>query len=127
MKCLALTLLTLVVASCQPKPQESDSKASSQPASKSDFKVEQEVPSTAIERDLDRICNAVEQSGALDLQPGERAMHVGIWLAQNIESQEARTLSAELTQLGPDERIARLERELGKHGIGTCEIFHAWR
>lgn len=79
-----------------------------------------------MERDLDRICNAEEQSGALDLQPGERAMHVGIWLAKNIESQEARDLMAELTRLSGTERARRLQQELTTRGVPNCEILLVW-
>lgn len=81
---------------------------------------------TPMARDLDRICNAEEQSGALDMPPGDRAMHVGVWLATNLESQEARDLSAELSPMPAPTRGKRLKVELAKHGISKCEILYAW-
>ena len=81
---------------------------------------------TPMARDLDRICNAEEQSGALDKPPGDRAMHVAIWLATGLESQEARDLSAELSQMPSPTRGKRLKEELVKHGISKCEMLYAW-
>lgn len=81
---------------------------------------------TPIARDLDRICNAEEQSGALNMPPGDRAMHVGIWLATNLESQEARDLSAELSPMPAPKRGARLKEVLAAHDFKKCEILYAW-
>ena len=81
---------------------------------------------TPMARDLDRICNAEEQSGALDMPPGDRAMHVGVWLAMQLESQEARDLSAELSPMPAQTRGKRLKEELVKVGIKKCEILYAW-
>lgn len=81
---------------------------------------------TPYARDLDRICNAEEQSGALDKQPGDRAMHVAIWLATELESQEARDLSAALSPMAAPERGTRLKSELAKFNIQKCEMLHAW-
>ena len=131
MKCLALSLLVFV-ASCESKTK-TDPEAKSADVAKAEAeaaKVETPAPEaldTPMARDIDRICNAEELSGALDLQPGERAMHAGIWLAENLESQEARNLSAALTKLSPDERIARLQNEVEANRIPSCEILHAWR
>jgi hypothetical protein len=121
MKCLVLCLL-FVTAGCQSKSKSAEP---GEPTSKTE-EAKSTAPITATERDLDRMCNSLEQSGALDLQPAERAMHVGIWLAENLESQEVRDLSAALTKLGPEDRTARLQQELTKHGIATCEILHSW-
>ena len=81
---------------------------------------------TPLARDIDRICNVEEQSGALDMPPGDRAMHVGVWLATHLESQEARDLSAELSPMPAPTRGVRLKEELAKVGIKECEILYAW-
>lgn len=107
---LMLSLLLTTLVGCQSKPKEDKPKA----------------PPTAFERDLDRMCNVLSFSGALELQPGERAMHVGIWLAQNMESKQARELSAELTQLEPAPRIKRMQEVLAQHGISQCPTVQTW-
>ena len=84
------------------------------------------LPMTALESDLDRICNAEEMSGALELPTGDRALHTGIWLAENIETQEIRDFVAELTKLGPEARTTRLQTKLAEHAITDCEIVHTW-
>ncbi len=81
---------------------------------------------TPIQRDLDRICNAEEQSGALHEAPNARATHVGMWLANNLESQQARDLSAKLVALAPEERIAHLKGVLREHKLSDCEIIQTW-
>jgi hypothetical protein len=121
MKYLLLSCLVLPTASCEPKAQEAKETADVKEAPAT------EALATPMARDVNRICNAEELSGALDLQPAERAMHTGIWLAQNLESQDARDLSAELTKLNPQERVSRLQQVATEHGISPCEILHAWR
>ena len=118
MKSFALTMLVMLATGCQ-----SGSETTNKTPSKDTPEV---IPPSAFERDLDRICNEEEQSGALELQPGERGIHVAIWLAEQIESQEARELVAELSKLAPQERIARLQQELSKHNIAECEVINAW-
>lgn len=86
---------------------------------------------TPVQRDLYRICNAEELSGALDVDPNRRAMHSGIWLAEHIESQSGRELSARLSQLPSPERIAPLQEALAASDmradeIAHCEILYAW-
>lgn len=127
MKFQALACILLFASGCEPKAQDEVKAEPNKEATKVARQVPQEELATPMARDLNRICNAEELSGALELQPAERAMHTGIWLAQNLESQEARDLSAALTKLGPAERIARLQRATSEHGIKACEILHAWR
>lgn len=82
---------------------------------------------TPMGRDLERVCNQEEASGALELPPGDRAMHTAIWLANALETQPARELMAELTQLPPAPRIARLRKALVAEGMAEdCQVLHAW-
>jgi hypothetical protein len=87
---------------------------------------ESELPKTALEVDLDRICNAEELSGALEMPSGDRALHTGIWLAKTIETQEARDFVAELTKLESVARIEVLQAKLAEHKISHCEIVNTW-
>ena len=108
-------LLTLLLAcGCQPKAEQDAVPQAAQ-------------SQTAMQRDLDRICSAEQLSGALELQPCERAMHVGIWLAKNIESQDGRELSARLAKLPPAERVTHLQETLAEHKVSSaCQIVSTW-
>ncbi len=128
MKAIALSCL-VVLSACKAKDTAEAAPPSQQPAAKEPAEtaeVAPALPKTALELDLDRICNAEEQSGALQLPEGDRALHTGIWLANNIETQEIREFVAELTTLDPKARIARLEETLAKHQISQCEIIKTW-
>lgn len=121
MKALALVPCLLALVACQPKAQEK-----AEPDTAAVARSEPEPAKTPLELDLDRICNAEEYSGALDLPTGDRALHTGIWLAKNIETQEIRDFVAELTKLEAVERTNRLQAKLAEHKIARCEIVHAW-
>lgn len=82
---------------------------------------------TPYRRDLGRICNALEQSGATEVPEGTRSTHVAIWLGQSLESQEARDLSAKLSQAGGSARIELLQSELKKIGMTQCPILALWQ
>lgn len=77
-------------------------------------------------RDLTRICEGEKLSGALELPLGDRASHAGIWLANNLESQESREFSASLRSLPISDRAARLRQELNKYSIAECGIIKRW-
>ena len=133
MKAIVLAPFLFALA-CQPKERDKTEPATKQQATEETGRIPESKareenpaqPKTALALDLDRLCNAEELSGALDLPTGDRALHTGIWLAKNIETQEVRDFVAELTKLGPDERIARLTTKLAEHEISSCEIVHAW-
>ncbi len=114
-----LLIPLLVLSAC-------DSKTTSQPKPQAKAEVATPILDTPIKRDLDRICNAEEQSGALHEAPNARATHVGMWLANNLESQQARDLSAKLVALAPEERIAHLKGVLSEHQLSDCEIIRTW-
>jgi len=120
MKAIALASLLVSLVACQSKAKEEVAEAPPAQAP------EQAQPMTPLALDLDRICNAEELSGALDLPSGDRALHTGIWLAKTIETQEARDFVAELTKLEADARIQLLEVKLAEHKITQCEILHTW-
>tara|TARA_R110002096_G_scaffold44524_10_gene119915 strand:- start:11092 stop:11475 length:384 start_codon:yes stop_codon:yes gene_type:complete len=124
MRLYLLSLLVLTAAACEPKASTESGPAETQAQAEEPAKP---VLATPLARDLDRICNAEEQSGALDEIPSARAQHVGIWLATNLESQDGRSLSVELVQLPPEERIARLKAVLAEQSMSAdCEILATW-
>ena len=126
MKARALVCLLWLFA-CEPKAGDSDPKAPpSEPRPKPESEAPPTAPTSALTRDLDRICNAEEQSGALDLPEGDRALHTGIWLANEIELQESRDFVAVLKALDTTERIKRLREKLDQHKMGRCEIIKTW-
>ncbi len=114
----SLVLLSLAVgtlAGCDPKPTE-PSKSS----------VAKAAPTTPFARDVQRICNVEEESGALHEEVNARAQHTAIWLATNLESEEGRELSRQLVQLEPEPRKARLRRVADEQKIGECETVRTW-
>lgn len=129
MRCLAVVASVIALAGCEPKTSNESSgddgkgrtAAASVPVKEQGLALD-----TPMKRDLDRICNAEEQSGALHEDPDARAQHVAVWLATNLESQEARTLSAELVSLAPPERKARLRDVLTENAMTDCEIIATW-
>ncbi|MCP4445482.1 MAG: hypothetical protein GY811_09085 [Myxococcales bacterium] len=122
MRLFLLSLVPMLAVACSPTPPKEESR----PVHHETEVATGPTLDTPIKRDLDRICNAEEQSGALHEIPSARASHVGIWLGTNLESQEARTLSATLVQLVPTERIAKLRSVLDTHGFEGCEILATW-
>jgi len=119
MRLLVISLLAL--SACNSKTTHQETETHEEPTP-----IAVPVLDTPIQRDLDRICNAEEQSGALHEAPNARATHVGIWLANNLESQQARDLSAKLVALAPEERIAHLKGVLREHQLSDCEIIQTW-
>ncbi len=132
MKAIALASLVSLLA-CQSKAKEEPEAATVQPTREvaeepeaAPPKMAAALPKTAVELDLDRICNVEELSGALELPSGDRALHTGIWLAKTIETQEIRDFVAELTALDPAPRIQRMQAKLDEHKISPCEILNTW-
>lgn len=78
-------------------------------------------------RDVDRICNVERLSGALAEEEGYRAMATAMWLANNIESEDGRLLSAKVRQAAmPADKVAVLEAEAKKVGLPYCDLVVAW-
>lgn len=107
MRCMAASALLCLAVACQ-KPAASSGAGG------------------AYARDIDRICHAEEHSGAAELPEGGRSLHIAQWLATSLESQEARALSAELSQMELPERARRLSAEAAKLGMSDCAMLAAW-
>ncbi len=124
MRSLSLLIAVSTFVACE--PNAANEKPTPSPAQEVVVANAEPVLETALKRDLDRICNAEDQSGALHEIPSARAQHVAVWLATSLESQDARDLSAELVALAPPERIARLRTVLAENEMGDCEILATW-
>ena len=76
-------------------------------------------PPSPLKSDILNMCDSESKSGALDLEPAARAMHTAVWLANNLQTQEARELSASYSDLVLNamrevETNLRSEYELGQ-------------
>jgi len=82
--------------------------------------------STPFGRDMDRICNAVEQSGASQ-QPDSRAFLIAQWLGRNLESQEGRHFLAKIQPLEGAAKADALDDQARQVGLGGCPLALEWR
>jgi len=83
--------------------------------------------SSAFGRDMDRICNALTQSGASSEPEGSRMVIVAQWLGTNLESQEGRDFLARIQPLGPADKAAALEGEATRVALPGCPLARLWR
>lgn len=80
-------------------------------------------------RDLDRICNAKQLSGADQDATGQGTYMMAQWLNANVTSDEGRAFLVEFAQLGQDKpaRRKKLEDAAAKHGLTSCPLVDDWR
>jgi hypothetical protein len=83
--------------------------------------------STPLGRDVDRICNALEQSGARQQPAGAHQMLVAQWLGSHIESQDGRDFLASLARLEGAAKADALDAKAKEVGIATCPLSAEWR
>jgi hypothetical protein len=102
-------VLTLSLAGCQRGDSSRDWKA------------------TPIGRDVDRICNALVQSGAAEQPAGSRQMLVAQWLGSNIESQDGRDFLAGLARHQGAAKADALEAKAKDVGLAGCPLAAQWR
>lgn len=82
---------------------------------------------TPLARDLDRICNVIERSGAAQLPEGERVLATTQWLPANIESEAGREFLASIANLDGDAKAAALDEGARKAGLASCPTAELWR
>jgi hypothetical protein len=80
----------------------------------------------AFRRDVDRICNVAERAGI-----GQEGVNPDVaqadWLAENIETNEARALIREINGLPAAQRAAAYDAVAAKVGLtGGCPTARAW-
>jgi len=77
-------------------------------------------------KDVERICNVEELSGALKEDPNARSTLVAVWLGNNLVTQEARELMAQQAQLPPAKKAALLRAEAREVGLSGCPTADTW-
>jgi hypothetical protein len=83
----------------------------------------------ALRRDLDKICNAKQLSGADQDSSGQGTYMMAQWLDANITSEEGRAFLVEFAKLGQDKDARRKHLQLAatKHGLTACPLINEWR
>lgn len=83
----------------------------------------------AMRRDLDKICNAKQRSGADQDSSGQGTYMMAQWLNANVTSEEGRAFLVDFARLGQDKAARRkmLEDAAAKHGLSSCPLVDDWR
>ena|SRR5687768_18462 len=76
----------------------------------------------AYARDVDRICNVVERSGAAGMELAERTYLTATWLGSNLESPAGRALLAGIQPLDDANKARALELEATRIGVTSCPL-----
>ena len=77
-------------------------------------------------KDVERICNAEQLSGAAKEDPNARSTMVAMWLGNNLVTPQARELMARQARLGPAEKAALLRAEAREVGLSGCPTADTW-
>lgn len=82
-----------------------------------------------MKRDLDKICNAKQLSGADQDPSGQGTYMMAQWLDSNITSDEGRAFLVAFARLGQDKDARRklLETESTRLGLAGCPLIDDWR
>ena len=85
--------------------------------------------SPVLARELDKICHAVELSGAAGLEDANRMAMVAMWLDQNIKSDEGLAFLRTFAKLGNDKDARRqmIVEAARTNGIADCPLIEFWR
>ena len=79
-------------------------------------------------RDVQRLCDSVEQSGAGSATEGnDRMVLIAMWLGKSLETQEMRNFLVHFQSLDPAAKRAALETEATRANIGHCALVDEWR
>ncbi|RMH39369.1 MAG: hypothetical protein D6689_16760 [Deltaproteobacteria bacterium] len=76
--------------------------------------------------DVRKICHAERLSGALEVDPNARQIHVAQWLGRALVTAEARALMARQAALPPAERAAVLREAAAAVGLAGCPTADTW-
>lgn len=130
MRLVYLGLACALAGACQRKPSETKSEDPQQPpaaAAPVAVAVQGDWRSSPLGRDLDRICNVVERSGAAALPEGEQVMATLQWLPANIESESGREFLASIAHLEGDAKADALDAGARRAGLSDCPTALLWR
>jgi hypothetical protein len=89
-------------------------------------KTQAEMQQVALARDLERICNALQRSGADRGEPGTEPLVVAQWLAANVESQAGRDFLARFSRTAARDKAGLLAAEAQRHGLHECPLVTLW-
>ena len=80
-------------------------------------------------RELDKICHAVDLSGAAHEEDANRMAMVAMWLDQNIKSQEGLDFLRTFSRLGEDKaaRYQALDEAARANGVTDCPLLAFWK
>jgi hypothetical protein len=84
-------------------------------------------PGSAYAKDVDKLCNALTLSGAMDQPEEARQLTVAKWLGANLETSEVHTFLVKLQALAPADKVAALDAEAKKVGLAGCPLSKAWQ
>ncbi len=130
MRFVYLGLACAVAGACQRKPSEAKSEqapVAAAPVAAAPVVAQGDWRSSPLGRDLDRICNVVERSGAAALPEGEQVMATLQWLPANIESESGREFLASIAQLEGDAKADALDAGARRAGLSDCPTALLWR
>ena len=82
---------------------------------------------SAYAKDVDKLCNALTLSGAMDQPEEARQLTVAKWLGANLETSEVHTFLVKLQGLAPADKVAALDAEAKKVGLAGCPLSKAWQ
>jgi len=80
----------------------------------------------AYRADIENLCHAEERSGALEQDESTRQMLVASWLANAVQTDEAREFLAGLAAVAPAEKAKRRAAEAKRAGVDPCPIANVW-
>lgn len=128
MRFVYLGLACAVAGACQRKPSETKAaEPPPAPTAAAPQVADGAWRATPLGRDLDRICNVIERSGAAALPEGEQVMATLEWLPANIESESGREFLASIAQLEGDAKADALEAGARRVGLSDCPTAGLWR
>ena len=78
-------------------------------------------------RDVQRLCDAVTQSGAGSAEGGDRTVLIAMWLGKNLETQEMRSFLVTLQAMTPAQKHDALVAESARAGLARCALADEWR
>ena len=77
-------------------------------------------------RDITHICNAEQESGALEQPDGARQLHIARWLPGVLETERAHGFLVTLVPMDPPAKAAALRAEARGVGLDQCLLAAAW-
>lgn len=77
--------------------------------------------------DIANLCDVVARSGADQPTAGARTYTTATWLAANLATQEARDYLVRIQPLTGEAKVAALDAEARRVGLGRCALADEWR